>query len=390
MSRLSFLGFWLFICSASTICAQVMRTELSEYGLAGHVQSVETILVDMSTKSYKLLPGGREALNDFGNPSAGSPDNPLLWEVLKFDAMGRLVEDIDAERPLIEQESYRYVYTYDTTGRLIEKAGYGEDGSSEGKNVYDYDLHGKKVEQVSYSGVGRIQARYQFDGHENITSIERYREDGSVRAKETHRYEYTHTGNILEQLYYPPQLERGYVALMGFLRGRGDAEKSASVPTPPKYRTIYVRDDRGAVREENRYDVDGSLYEKKTFDELGALKKRHWRIGELNSTTSLYDDFGREVEVYTFARKGLGSPRAVDDRTLFSYDDHGNLTKMATSGPDGSLVGRTTRVFEYDDHGNWVTKTETVLNNTWQTQPFPAAFETIRQFHRAISYYPEQ
>ena len=102
----------VFGCSASTICAQVKRTELSEYGLAGHVQSVETILVDMSTKSYKLLPGGREALDDFGNPSAGSPDDPLLCEFLKFDPMGRLVEDVDAERPFSEQESYRYVYTY--------------------------------------------------------------------------------------------------------------------------------------------------------------------------------------------------------------------------------------------------------------------------------------
>jgi hypothetical protein len=63
---------------------------------------------------------------------------------------------------------------------------------------------------------------------------------------------------------------------------------------------------------------------------------------------------------------------------------------MVTSGPDGSLIAETTSVFNYDNHGNWVTKTETVLNNTWKTEPFPAAFETIRQFHRAISYFPDK
>ena len=383
MFRAAILGLALHVALGCAIYAQEMRTQLKEYALKGHVQSVETVLVDMSTKSYKLLPGGRQALDDFGNPSAGSPDAPLLWEVLKFDTNGRLMEDVDVERPLIEQESYRYVYTYDPRGRPIEKAGYREDGTSDGKDVYGYEPQGKKVEQVSYSGVGRIQARYQFDGHENIISIEWYREDGSVRTKETHRYEYTETGNTLEQIYYPPQIERGLP------RRLGDAEKSASVPTPPRYRTVYVRDDRGRIREETRYDVDGSLYEKKTFDESGTLKKREWRIGESNSTTSLYDDFGREVELHRFAQKGFGSPRAVDDRTAFSYDGHGNLTEMVTSGPDGSLVQRTTNAFEYDGHGNWIMKMETQLNNTWKTEPFPTAFETIRKFHRTIYYFPE-
>src|SRR6266550_385245 len=64
---------------------RISPTTLYKYALNGHVQSVETVLVDMSTKSYKLRPGGREALDDFGNPSAGSPEAPLLWEILKFD-----------------------------------------------------------------------------------------------------------------------------------------------------------------------------------------------------------------------------------------------------------------------------------------------------------------
>ncbi|HMH79204.1 MAG TPA: hypothetical protein VK514_03220, partial [Candidatus Acidoferrum sp.] len=80
----------------------------------------------------------------------------------------------------------------------------------------------------------------------------------------------------------------------------------------------------------------------------------------------------------------------VDHHTVCTYDEHGNQTKILTSGPDESLIQETTNVFEYDNHGNWISKTETVLNNIWQEQPFPAAFETIRQFHRAISYFPDK
>ena len=111
-------------------------------------------------------------------------------------------------------------------------------------------------------------------------------------------------------------------------------------------------------------------------------------MGEATVTTTLFDEQGREVKVHTIAKKGFLSQRAVDDRTLFFYDEYGNLTSMVTSGPDGSLVGKTTNEFVYDGHGNWIEKTEVVLNNTWKTEPFPAAFETIRRFRRVISYFP--
>jgi len=145
-----------------------MRTDLKEYHLAGNVRSVETTVVDMSTKSYKLLPSGREELEDFGNPSKGSPSSPLLWEALKFDAAGKLIEDIDVERPLIEQESYRYVYTYNRRGLLVERVGYQENGSPDERTMYIYGPGGRRTEELVYSGDGRLQARYEFDEHENF------------------------------------------------------------------------------------------------------------------------------------------------------------------------------------------------------------------------------
>jgi hypothetical protein len=95
MWRVSILAFSLSLSLALAICAQEMPTSPKEHGLAGKVQSVETSVVDTSTKSYKLRPDGREELEDFGNPSDGSLGSPLVWEALRFDGQGKLVEDID-------------------------------------------------------------------------------------------------------------------------------------------------------------------------------------------------------------------------------------------------------------------------------------------------------
>jgi hypothetical protein len=388
MLRTANLGIVFGLITAFAVCAQEMRTNLRDYNLVGNVQSVETTLVDMSTKSYKLLPNGREVLDDFGNPSKGSPDSPLVWDAVKFDAKGKLIEDIDLDRPLIEQESYRYVYVYNENGFLVERVGYRENGSFDERNVYRYSPEGKKTEELLYSDDGRVQARYDFDEHGNCVSIEWLKEDGTVREKQIHRYEYLSKGNTLEEIFYPPKEPLG-TGITFYAPLKADVEKAAVSTNALGYRTVTVRDDVGHVREVARYAVDGSLYERKIFDQGGILRSKEWRLGDATVTTTICDPQGREVEIHTVAKKGFLSPRAVDDRTLFTYDEHGNLKDMVTTGPDGSLTSRKTGLFVYDDHGNWIEKTEVELDNEWKTEPFPAAFETTRRFRRTISYFPE-
>ena len=379
---------WLVVGLSLAIQARQMRIELKQFGLAGRVESVEMTMADMSTRSYRLVRGGKQLLEDFGNPSKALPGTPLLCEALKFDSDGRLLEDVDIERPLIDQEPYRYVYRYNQQGLLSERIGYREDGSIEEKHEYTYSQIGRKIEQRSYSGLGRLVSRSRFGDDENIASIEFYDEDGNVRPKQTHRYEYARKGNILEQTYYPPEPPAG-VGVRVYLTST-DNQTPPSRSAPIGFRTLFVYDNAGRLREETRFLPDGSLHEKKVFDEHEILRKKEWRVGDMTETVSIFDEQGKEIDSHTTAKKGFGSPRAVDDRTVFSYDAYGNVTTMVTRGRDGSLVGQTTNQFEYDSRGNWVKKKETVLNNTWQSEPFPAAFETIREYRRIINYFLEK
>jgi hypothetical protein len=367
-----------------------MRTDLKDFSIEGSVERVETTVVDISTKAYRLSPSGRQELEDFNSTPNDSSGSALLWELLKFNADGKLTEDVDFERPFMEQESYRYIYAYNRLGLLAERVGYRKDGSPDGKNTYVYNAEGRKIEQLNYSGVGAVESQIKFDAHENIVSILSYQEDGKIRLNQSHHYEYVRDGNTLEQIYYPPEAPLG-VGVTFYAASAAVTEQSNKTVTANRFRTVFVHDDAGRVREESRYLPDGSLLERKIFDEKGVLRNREWRIGDMTVTTTIFDERGREIGSHTTAKKGFGSPRAVDDRTLFSYDEHGNLAKMVTNGPDGSLLGGTANVFEYDSLGNWVKKTESVLKNTWtwKTESFTAAFESIREFHRAISYFQD-
>ena len=364
-----------------------MRIELKQFGLAGRVESVEVTMTRMSTRSYRLVNDGRQVPEDFGNPSKPSPGAPLLCEALKFDPDGRLLEDIDIERPLIEQEPYRYVYRYNQRGMLNERIGYQEDGSIEEKHEYIYSQEGKKIEQRSYSGVGRLLSRTTFGDDGNIASIESYDEDGKVMPKQTHRYDYKKKGNILEQTYYPPEPPAG-VGIRLYLPS-ADNQTPSTTSAPTAFRTFFVYDNAGRLREESRFLPGGSLHEKKVFDEHEILRKKELLVGDMTSTISIFDEQGKQIESHTTAKKGFLSPRAVDDRTVFSYDAHGAMTAMVTRGPDGSLVRETTNEFEYDSQGNWVKKKETVLTNTWRSEP-PVAFETVREYRRVINYFLEK
>ena len=339
-----------------------MRTA-AELNLKSDVRSVETYRAHISTKSYRLLAGGnRELLQDFGDPTT-TVSAPSLLSLERFDEQGRVIEDIDVDRPLIDQDPYRRLYTYNDFGRLVEIVDYDESNRVENTWRYAYSADGKKISKEGWSPTGLLWARSEFDEHENLIRSTGFREDGTPEREQIWRYQYSHKGNVTEQLLFPP-----------------DEPQST-------YRSVFIRDDEGRLQEQVQYWPNGSLKEKRLFDERGVLRERRTSFGAGDLTITRYDSYGHDVHISMVSPPGLLSSRGADHVTTLEYDLHGNLIEMNTRASDGTLLSRATNSYRYDEKGNWIERTEVNLNQAWRTEPFPASFETICRFTRKLDYF---
>ena len=365
-----------------------MRTA-AELNLKGKVRSVKTYCVPISTRSYRLLAGGnRELLQDFGDPATAAVSSPSLSSLERFDEQGRVIEDIDVDRPLIDQESYRRLYTYDGFGRLAEIVDYDEDNRVQNTWHYAYNADGKKISEAGWSPTGRLFGRSEFDEHENRVRSTGFREDGTPELLENLRYQYSREGNVTEQLLLPQdEPHPPYIALPGVSYYAPLHTNSAPAATPFVHRTVFIRDDDGRLREQVGYWPNGSLKEKKVFDERGVLREERFSFGAGDLRISTFDSCGRDLQSSQFTPAGFLSSRGTDNVTKYEYDLNGNLIEVTTTASDGTLQSRTTNSYRYDEKGNWIEQIVVDLHQTWQTEPFPASFETIWRFTRKLDYF---
>jgi hypothetical protein len=339
-----------------------MRTA-AELNLKSNVRSVETYRAHISTKSYRLLAGGnRELLQDF-DPTPTTVSSPSLLSLERFDEQGRVIEDLHVDGPLIDQDPYRRLYTYNDFGRLAEVVDYDENNRVENVWRYAYSAAGKKISKEGWSSTGHLWTRSEFDEHENLVRSTGFREDGTPEREQNWRYQYAREGNVTEQLLFPPD------------------EPQAT------YRTVFIRDDEGRLHEQVQYWPNGSLKEKKVFDESGVLREEKFSFGAGDLRISRFDAYGRYLLISVVAPARFLSSRGTDNVTTFEYDLHGNQIEVNTTASDGTLQRRMTNSYRYDEKGNWIEKTEVELNQTWKTEPFPASFETIRRFTRKLDYF---
>jgi hypothetical protein len=303
------------------------------------------------------------SLQDFADTTSTTVSLPSLLSLERFDEQGRVIEDLDVDRPLIDQEAYRRLYTYDDFGRLAQIVDYDENNHVQNTWRYAYGTSGNKVSEVGWSPAGLLWIRQEFDEHENRVQLIWFREDGTPDRKQKWAYQYAREGNVMEQLMVPP-----------------DEPQTT-------YRSLFIRDDDGKLREQVHYWTDGSLKEKKVFDGSGVLREKHQSFGKGDLSISRFDSYGRVFQIRIFSPAGFLSLRGADNMTTFEYDLHGNQIEVNTKASDGTLLGTITNSYRYDDKENWIERTEMELNQTWKTEPFPASFETIVRFTRKIDYF---
>ncbi len=361
-----------------------MRTA-AELNLKGRVRSVETYRAHISTKSYRLLAGGsRELLQDFGDAAQGTEPPSMLFSFERLDEQGRVIEDIDVDRPLIDQEAYRRLYTYDDFGRLAETVDYDENDRIGGTRRYAYSADGTKISEEGWSSTGLLRSRSEFDGQDNRVRVTWFREDGTTEREYISRYQYSLEGNVSEHILLkveeqPPMSKVGFYAPL--------QAHSAPAALPFVHRTVFIRGDDGRLREQVQYLPDGSLHKKKVFDESGVLREEQFSFGRGDLTTSEFDSYGRVLKISVVSPAGFLSSRGADNVTTFRYDEQGNELEQTTTASDGTLERKVTNAYRYDDKGNWIECTEVDLDQTWKTEPFPASFETICRFTRKLDYF---
>jgi hypothetical protein len=305
-----------------------MRTA-AELNLKGKVRLVETYRAGISTKSYRLLPGGeRELLQDFDS----IPDTPSLFSLLRFDERGRVIEEVDVDGPLIDQEPYNKLYTYDDFGRLAEVVDCDENNRVENTWRYAYNTDGKKMSKEGWSATGRLWAREEFDEHENLVRSTWFRGDGTFEEQNL-RYQYSRQGNVTEQLLFPPD-EPAPTHILGLPFYAPLQANSVPTAIPNVHRSVFIRDDDGRLREQVHYWPDGSLKEKKVFDESGVLREEQFSLRAGDLRISRFDSSGRYLQISKVSPAGFLSSSGTDNVTTFEYDLHGNEIEMNTEASD--------------------------------------------------------
>ena len=225
-----------------------------------------------------------------------------------YDHSGRLLEEGSSERALL-QDPFRYVFIYDTDGKLLVREEYDWKGSLDGNTLYSGDEKGHKTESTCYSS-GKLCRRRTLDGDSNVLEIELYSDQEEVSLRRV--YEYQKVGNRVEELAY---LFDGVGKKTGVL----------------EHKTTRIFDEDGRETEQIIYRPDNSLWAK-------------W--------VTTFNSGGHTIEEYQYNE---GS--SLENRRISIFDSNGNIKEEAYYEADGTLRVKRETDYEFDSTGNWIRST---------------------------------
>lgn len=309
-------------------------------GLRGFVQRVET-------NAYRVIQWTDEP----------SRENEWLDEISIYSIEGNLLEWYSPENQLLEQESILHRFVYDGDGELVEKRGYGEDGTVEDVTKYYYDEQRKQIKSVHTDPTGVGGSCIFYDHKGNVARHETYdSRDGSLSLIRVWHYTYKEEANKLDASFY---VEEGNPS-----RLRRELRE---------HRTVTTYDESGNkirveryfndwIEQIENYDAKGQLIDRTLY---GDRERVAWQ------QSHSYDESGNLVEM-TF-REGSNIKVSRSE-----HDEWNNLTKM--SSYENGILGREELYsYEYDSQNNWTKCIESVTNNN--------GFRSTTEYIRKLSYF---
>lgn len=197
----------------------------------------------------------------------------------KYDSLGRLIEWIDFKDPNIGVSEKKYLFSYDSNGKVSIFKSYFEVDTLDFKTIYQYNNNGKKIRSTTLNSRNQIYhiETYDYNWCENKCRWE------SLTRNVLNYYKiqrYDRRGNIVYWRGYNPDGKKTNEFYFKYDRNNNLVElcrKEYEVSL--EYQIKYTYDSLGNCVETKTYTSDGNLKEKWSFtyffDEKGNWVKQH-------------------------------------------------------------------------------------------------------------------
>ena len=285
-----------------------------------------------------------------------------------------------------EKPSFRYAFTFNAEGQIIEQATRNPDGS-ELRTVNHYSDSGNLLATTGYDQTGAVhsEVRYIYDANDRLTAEQHVNPDGETTTSSTYAYDDARGKMKIQELDSPEKSSLMIIAGTNTCVTAAEVQRVESryddrdelievkvfnIDGALVSRVEISRDARGNPLEEVQYIGDVSpgpcSSDSCSTEEFAALSEeqkaefaaevaRVFAPGAVMSKhTHTYDTEGRLIE------SNLTMMGMEVNRRTFVYDEVGNKSEEVSYNENGTLVGKSLFTREYDKSGNWTTE---ILSN---------------------------
>ncbi len=247
----------LVLLGSLFVSAQQKESEREELGYRGLVRTVRTETVKYSIMNGKLKAGKRmlskfERFNRKGirlENSEFDENGKRNWRDKPILSQGRVIGWQESSNP--KEHADKFFYKFDDSGNIIEQNTFDDEGKMDTQSIYTYDSHGRKIQEASW----------MLHSQKSL-NVETYSYDDKDRLKETKSFVKDEKGLT------PINLSWGYHRRV-LLYENGDKWSGQQDFSPNGEQVAssrVVRNDRGSIIEEFRYDGKGNLRYKLRYD----------------------------------------------------------------------------------------------------------------------------
>ena len=218
------------------------------------------------------------------------------------------------------------VYKYSEAGDLMELHEYNEKGKKCGKTLFTYTSHRKYATQTVFLSDGSVEvATYHYDARFPKLDVL-----DSVVWK-------TPAETRVEVYFYSK-----YKSVRGC--STPSDKPLASKPGPLLEKHLYVN---GNLKERHNYeyagDSTGRFLKSESFDD-GTGRGYYW----------LEYEYDAQKRIHSVTKRDDGTELAVEYKTVWEYDDYGNVTAEKWYNGNNEMTNATYYVYVYDERHNWV------------------------------------